>query len=91
MRHLGMLAGEPPRAGSDVRRHVLAAAHDGRVRQLLPLGSAVSRGTPVAHVRELRGDVLETLASPVDGWLGIHNTYGFVQAGEDVVIVFEAT
>ena len=25
MRHLGMLAGEPRRAGSDVRRHVLAA------------------------------------------------------------------
>ena len=36
MRHLGMLAGEPPRAGSDVRRHVLAAAHDGRVSAAAP-------------------------------------------------------
>jgi predicted deacylase len=91
MRHLGMLEGKPQVGGSDVRRHVLAAGHTGRVRQLVPLGSAVSRATPVAQVRALGGDVLETLASPVDGWLAIHNTYGFVQAGEDVVIVFEVT
>jgi predicted deacylase len=91
MRHLGMLAGEPQRAGSDVRRHVLAAGHDGRVRQLVPLGSFVSLGTPLAQVRALGGEVLETLASPADGWLAIHNTYGFVHSGEDVVIVFEAT
>jgi predicted deacylase len=91
MRHLGMLAGEPQGAGRDVRRHVLAAGHDGRVRQLVALGSTVSPGTPLAQVRALGGDVLETLASPVHGWLAIHNTYGYVEAGEGVVIVFEAT
>ena len=91
MRHLDMLAGEPQRGGRDVRRHVLAAGQGGRVRHLLPLGCAVSRGTPLAQVRSLGGGVLETLTSPADGWLAIHNTYGFVHAGEDVVILFEAT
>jgi predicted deacylase len=90
MRHLGMLDGQPPRGGRDVRRHVLAAAGEGRVRQLVALGSFVSRDTPIAHVRALGGDVIETLVSPAAGWLAIHNTYGFVAAGGDVAIVFEA-
>ena len=44
----------------------------------------------MAEVRALDGTVLETLASPSDGWLAVHNTYGFAEAGSAVAIVFEA-
>ena len=92
MRHLGHA-----RRGATARGQRRARGTCSRRRMTAACGSCSrsappSRGErPSLSVRELGGDVLETLASPVDGWLGIHNTYGFVQAGEDVVIVFEAT
>ena len=90
MSHLGMRTGQPRARGREVRRHALTAAREGRVRQLVALGSELSSGTPVAEVRALDGTVLETLASPCAGWLAIHNTYGFAEAGSAVAIVFEA-
>jgi predicted deacylase len=70
---------------------VLRCEGAGRVRQLAALGSAVSRERPVADVRALGGAIQETLWSPVEGWLAAHQTYGFVDAGADVAVVFEAT
>jgi uncharacterized protein len=90
MSHLGMRTGQPRARAREVRRHALTAACEGRVRQLVALGSELSSGTPVAQVRALDGTVLETLASPCAGWLAIHNTYGFTEAGNVVAIVFEA-
>jgi predicted deacylase len=90
MSHLGMRAPASPAGGRDVRRHTLAAEREGRVRQLVALGSEIAAGAPVAELRALDGSVLETLASPCDGWLAIHNTYGFAEADGAVAIVFEA-
>jgi hypothetical protein len=90
MGHLGMRAPATPAGGRDVRRHSLTAPSEGRVRQLVALGSAISAGDPVAELRALDGSVLETLASPCHGWLAIHNTYGFAAAQDRVAIVFEA-
>jgi predicted deacylase len=90
MCHLGMRVGQARARGREVHRHALTAEREGRVRQLVALGSELSLGTPVAEVRALDGTVLETLASPCAGWLAVHNTYGFAEAGSAVAIVFEA-
>jgi predicted deacylase len=87
---LGLLDGSPPAAPTAVRRHTLRAGVRGRVRHLIELGDAVDVGQPVTEIRALDSTVVETLASPVAGWSAMHVTYGFVEAGADVAIVFEA-
>ena len=92
MRHLGMLAGEPPQRGGQRRAAARARGRSRRARaaaapaRFCRLAGNARRSGARAPRRRARDT-----GQPVDGWLAIHNTYGFVQAGEDVVIVFEAT
>jgi hypothetical protein len=45
-------------------------------------------GDVVAEIRGLDGRVLAALPSPADGWVGVHVTYGHVEAGADVAMLF---
>jgi uncharacterized protein len=73
----------------EVERVAVAATATGRVRQLRGLGDAVARGDAVCEIRGNDGAVVERIASPVDGWVGVHVTYGRVEPGDDVAMVFE--
>ncbi len=88
---LGMLEPTQARVGSTttVRRHTLQSRRSGRARQLLELGAPVHEGQPIAELRALDGTVTETLEAPAAGWVAIHVTYGQVEIGAAVAVVFE--
>jgi predicted deacylase len=73
-----------------VHRVPVPVATSGRVRQRRELGETVRSGDPICEIRDMDGSLLETLTSPVRGWVGVHVTYGYVKPGDEVVIVFEA-
>jgi hypothetical protein len=97
MKHLDMLDGEiEPQTEiwtieeplTD-RRHV-AASKGGIVEPLIPIGEQVESGTPVVNIRDLYGEIVETVSSPTDGWV---ITYPFtgnrsVSSGDSVFFVF---
>jgi predicted deacylase len=87
---LGMRAAEPVPPTRPVRRHRLEATEPGRARQLRVLGEPVRAGDPVCELRGRDGAVLDVLASPVDGWVAAHDSYGEVRPGEPAAMVFEA-
>jgi predicted deacylase len=88
---LVMLAPEHTGSTRTVQRHRLLAEAAGRVRQLRRLGDPVAAGEPVCELRSRDGTVVETLSSPVAGWVGVHVSYGEVRAGTEAAIVFEET
>jgi uncharacterized protein len=87
---LGM-TGEAPRSDGAqlVQRVEVTAPTPGRVRQRRDLGAPVARGDLVAEIRAEDGTVLEKVVSPVDGWVGVHVTYGHVMDGDAVAMLFE--
>lgn len=72
-----------------VERVAVAAPADGRVRHHRGLGERVGRGDVVAEIRHLDGSVVAEAKSPRDGWIGVHVTYGYVAAGDELAMVFE--
>jgi predicted deacylase len=88
---LGMDAGSPADAGrpETVERVAVTAPASGRVRHRRALGATVRRGDLLAEIRSDDGTVAEQVPSPADGWVGVHVTYGHVEPGEDLAMVFE--
>jgi len=70
--------------------HHLLANRGGIVEPLVALGKAVTAGQPVAHIRDLYGDLVETVCSPADGWVITYQHAGnrSVSSGEQVVFVY---
>jgi predicted deacylase len=70
--------------------HHLLASSGGIVEPLVPLGERVARGQAVAHVRDLYGNVVETISSPADGWVITYQHAGnrSVSSGEQVVFIY---
>lgn len=91
LRHLGLLPGGPsPASGARVVRHLeVAAPVGGLLRRTRELGDGVSRGTPIATVRDLHGEVLAHLASPVDGIVAAYRLCNSVNPGDAVATLFE--
>lgn len=97
MKYLGMIDGEiKPQTELLVideiltdRRHVLVDK-GGVVRPLVPVGEKVTRGQAVARIYDVYGDLVETVVSPIDGWLMHHRRFGnhTVVSGDCVVFVF---
>jgi predicted deacylase len=85
---LGMIEAMPNRGALDVRRTTLTAPAAGRVVQLADLASAVEAGDPVAELRDRGGATSARLVAPEAGWIGVHVTYGQVNAGDPVAVVF---
>lgn len=86
---LGMLSAPTATPARAVRRRTLRAGVRGRVRQVRRLGEAVEPGDAVCQVRGRDGTLLETLATPVGGWVAVHASYGEIDAGAEAAIVFE--
>lgn len=70
--------------------HHLLASRGGIVEPLVPLGEAVTTGQPVAHIRDIYGDLVETVSSPADGWVFTYQHAGnrSVSSGEQVVFIY---
>lgn len=83
--------GRFPRPGSarTVRRHLLRTVTGGRVRQLRRIGEPVAAGDAVCQLRRGAASVVETLTSPVDGWIAVHASYGEIAEGGEAAHVFE--
>ena len=87
--HLGLVTGPAPAGrAATVDRSWVRAGAAGRVRQLLALGDPVERGQVVAQVRAADGRVVEQLAAEAAGTVAVHVTYGAVEAGEPVAVIF---
>jgi predicted deacylase len=94
-RFAGLIDGAPARATApaaapaEVRRHWLEARAAGRAAQRVERGAAVRAGEVVAEVHDLHGHPVDELIAPADGVLAIHVTYGRVEPGDPVAVVFE--
>jgi len=97
MKSLGMLDGSPePQTEVQVmrerltNRHYLTCDKGGLVRPLKPLGSAVTRGDPVAVLYDVFGETVETITSPIDGWVITYPLTGNRTAvsGDTIAFVF---
>ena len=86
---LGLLSFRPWRPARTVKRHILRTTPGGRVRQLRHLGEAISAGDAVCQRRTGTASVVETLTSPVDGWIAVHSSYGQIPEGSEAAHVFE--
>ncbi|MGD0177626.1 MAG: succinylglutamate desuccinylase/aspartoacylase family protein [Candidatus Bathyarchaeia archaeon] len=70
MKKLNMIEGPPlPTRKPRTRRRWLLYATRGGICYVPPLGTKIKKGDKVAEIRSLFGDVLETLESPVDGYV----------------------
>lgn len=97
MKQMGMLEGEiePQTEIWTINepltdRHHVASKKGGIVEPLVPLGEKATKGQPVVHIRDIYGDIVETVTSPTDGWI---ITYPFtgnrsVSSGDYVFFVF---
>ena len=97
MKTLGMLGGAPePQSEVQViperltNRCYLTCEKGGLVRPLRPLGAQVRRGEPVVTLYDLFGNLLETVHSPIDGWVITYPLAGNRTAvsGDNVAFVF---
>src|SRR5579875_2646809 len=97
MKALGMLDGAPePQTevpvipGRLTNRRYLVCDKGGLVRPLRPLGSKVAAGEPVAVLYDVFGEAVETIASPIDGWVITYPVAGNRTAvsGDTVAFVF---
>ncbi|HEU4975352.1 MAG TPA: succinylglutamate desuccinylase/aspartoacylase family protein [Baekduia sp.] len=73
---------------TEVQRHWLSATAEGRAAQRRERGAAVVRGDVVAEVLDLDGRCLQQLHAPDDGVVAIHVTYGRVEPGDPVAVLF---
>lgn len=97
MKALGMLDGAPE-AQTEIPvirerltdRHYLACDKGGLVRPLKPLGSRVAKRDPVAVLYDVFGDAVETITSPIDGWVITYPVAGnrTMASGDLVAFVF---
>jgi predicted deacylase len=88
MRHLGMLASpiEAPKSSVRMRAFLgIRASRGGLLTTDGELGARVTAGARLAHIRDVYGDVVETIAAPRDGWFVRTTTFAAVAAGERVV------
>ncbi len=99
MKSLEMLDG-PPEPQTEVQviperltdRHYVTCERGGLVRPLMRLGSAVERGEPLAILYDIFGAEVETIHSPIDGWVMTYPLTGNRSAvsGDSIVFVFGA-
>ena len=86
MKRLGMIEGKPaPTRRQRIRQRWSAYAKRGGICIPLPLGTRVRRGDKVAEVRSLFGELLETVESPVDGYICFRRTPIPVSTNDRVV------
>ncbi|HET7263869.1 MAG TPA: succinylglutamate desuccinylase/aspartoacylase family protein [bacterium] len=97
LRHLKMLDGPaepqtevPVIGGRLTNRHYLACDHGGLVRPLVPLGAPVKRDEPVAVLYDVFGNDVETIRSPIDGWVITYPVTGnrTAASGDSIAFVF---
>jgi predicted deacylase len=76
MKYLDMLDGEiEPQTGIQViddpltNRHPVSVDKGGVVLPLVPPGEKVGEGQPIARLYDVYGDELETVRSPIEGWV----------------------
>jgi predicted deacylase len=85
---LGMIEGarDPQPAAIEVARLVpIRASRAGSLRGLVDLGAMVGAGDPVAEISDLRGEVVERIASPVSGLALRRGTFPIVCTGDQVL------
>lgn len=99
MRHLKMVDGAiepqtevPVIGGRLTNRHYVNCDRGGLVRPLLPLGAAVKRDEPVAVLYDVFGNDVETIRSPIDGWVITYPVTGnrTAASGDSIAFVFGA-
>lgn len=86
---LGMISPEPQtRPTTLVQRETVCAPVAGLVRQLRPIGSAIKAGESIAEIAA--GDELRMVpvTARAAGVMAVHWTYGAVQAGAPIAVVF---
>ncbi len=97
MRALGMLDGAlepqtevPVIAARLTNRHYLTCDKGGLVRPLRPLGSSVRTGDTIAVLYDVFGEAVETVTSPIDGWIITYPLTGnrTATSGDAIAFVF---
>ena len=95
MKALGMLDGAPePQVDVQVipgrltDRHSLMCEKGGFVRPMRALGTQVRRGDPVVVLYDVFGAPVETVASPIDGWLITYPVAGNRTAASGDIVAF---
>jgi len=86
MRHLGMLAA-PPEPRTSIRMSAflgLRASRGGLLTTNATLGTRVGKGTTLASIHDVYGDLVETISAPRDGYFVRSTTFAAVAAGERV-------
>ena len=73
-------------------RHYLPCDKGGLVRPLRPLGSRVTSGELIAILYDVVGNAVETIPSPIDGWVITYRLTGnrTATSGDMVAFVFGA-
>jgi len=91
MRHLGMLDREPelPARVTRVTRCALRAPSGGLIRRHVELGDAVRAGDTVATVTDLVGITLESVVSPIDGFVAAVRLTASVNPGDMLAVIFQ--
>jgi predicted deacylase len=87
MRHLGMLAMRTEGAAPAVRMSAflgLRASRGGLLTTEVALGARVGKGTMLARIHDVYGDLVETISAPRDGYFVRSTTFAAVAAGERV-------
>lgn len=71
-------------------RHHITCDTGGVVYPLVPIGEKVTKGQPVVIIRDIFGNELETVNSPIDGWVITYTRTDnhTVNSGDTVVFVF---
>jgi predicted deacylase len=71
-------------------RHYLISSMGGLVRPLKPTGAAVKAGEPIVTVYDVFGTEMETLRSPIDGWVITYPSTGnrTATSGDALAFVF---
>lgn len=76
--------------GRLTNRHYLVCERGGLVRPLKPIGAAIKRDEHVAVLYDLFGNEVETIRSPIDGWVITYPVTGNRTAvsGDSIAFVF---
>jgi predicted deacylase len=91
MRYLGMLDGVPRTSSPKefYAQHLVKTRSAGFFRPLVELGVEVTRGQSIGHVRNIFGEIVEEVTSPVDGILDFLMFHASVSPGSVLMIIGE--
>lgn len=91
MRYLGMLEGAPKMSKPKefYAQHLVKAGSAGFFRPIVDLGVDVSRGQPIGHIRNIFGEIIEEVTSPVDGVFDFLLFHASVLPGSVLMIIGE--